>query len=328
MHGVAFVGGEYVPLADAKISVMTHAFNYGTGTFEGIRGYWNAAEEQLYVFRARDHFERLHNSARILAIDLPYSVDELVAILLEVLRRSGFRSDVYVRPLAYKSGLGIGVSMTGVPESFVMYAQPMGNYIDVDAGISCCVSSWRRNGDNAMPPRAKITGSYLNSALAKHEALVDGYDEAIMLTEAGNVCEGSAENIFLIKNRTLVTPPVSDGVLEGITRATLMEIAQAGLGVPTVERTVQRTELYTADEVFLCGTGAQLSPVTSIDRRPVGSGEIGPLTRALQHAYFDVVRGNNRAYAAWLQPVYEQAASADAAPTLPADARAGARRAS
>ncbi len=326
MQGVAFVGGEYVPLADAKISVMTHAFNYGTGTFEGIRGYWNAAEEQLYVFRARDHFERLHNSARILAIELPYGVDDLVTILLEVLRRSGFRSDVYVRPLAYKAGLGIGVSMTGVPSSFVMYAQPMGNYIDVDAGISCCVSSWRRNGDNAMPPRAKITGSYLNSALAKHEALVDGYDEAILLTEAGNVCEGSAENIFLIKNRTLLTPPVSDGVLEGITRATLMEIAQAGLGVPTLERTIQRTELYSADEVFLCGTGAQISPVTSIDRRPVGAGEIGPLTRALQHAYFDVVRGNNRAYAAWLQPVYERATT-DAAPRLPdADAATAARR--
>jgi branched-chain amino acid aminotransferase len=222
---------------------------------------------------------------------------------------------VYVRPVAYKSGLGIGVSMAGVPDSFVMYAQPMGKYIETESGLRCCVSSWRRNGDNATPPRAKVTGGYANCALAKHEAIVNGYDEAIMLTEAGYVCEGSAENIFVIKNRTLITPPVSDGVLEGITRATLMEIAHAELGVPSQERTVQRTELYTADEVLLCGTGAQVAPVVEIDRRPVGSGDIGPLTRALQDAYFDVARGVNRAYAAWLQPVYEKTAPVDGSGT-------------
>jgi len=202
MQGVAFLGGEYVPLADAKISIMTHAFNYGTGTFEGIRGYWSAAEEQLYVFRMREHFERLHNSARILAISLPYSVDELETITLEILRRSGFRGDTYIRPIAYKSGLGIGVSMTGVSDDFMMYCQPMGNYIDIDRGIRCCLSSWRRNSDNAIPPRAKVTGAYVNAALAKHEAVVNGYDEAIMLAENGNVSEGSAENLFIIKNRT------------------------------------------------------------------------------------------------------------------------------
>lgn len=309
MQGIAFVGGEYVPLADAKISVMTHAFNYGTGTFEGIRGYWNAAEQQIFLFRVREHFERLHNSARILAIDLPYTADELGAICLEVVRRSGFYTDVYVRPIAYKSGLGIGVSMTGVPDAFLMYCQPMGNYIEIDKGIRCCVSSWRRNGDNAIPPRAKVTGSYINSALAKHEAQVNGYDEAIMLTETGSVCEGSAENIFIVKNRTLITPPVSDGVLEGITRATLMELAQVELGVPSLERTIQRTELYTADEVFLCGTGAQISPVVEIDKRPIGSGVVGPLTQSLQHTYFDAVRGVSRRYAAWLQPVYERTAA-------------------
>jgi len=304
MKGTAFFGGEYVPLAEAKISVMTHAFNYGTGTFEGIRAYWNAAEEQLYVFRMREHFERLHNSARILAIDLPHSVDELNEIGLHILRRSGFQQDVYIRPIAYKSGLGIGVSMTGVDDDFLMYCQPMGNYIDVDNGIRCCVSSWRRTSDNAIPPRAKVTGSYVNAALAKHEALVNGSDEAIMLAENGSASEGSAENLFIIKGRTLYTPTVSDNVLEGITRATLIEIARTELGVPTVERAVQRTELYTADEVFLCGTGAQVSPVVEIDKRCIGSGKVGPLTLALQRAYFDVVRGVNRAYAAWLQPVY------------------------
>ncbi len=306
MQGVAFLGGEYVPLADAKISIMTHAFNYGTGTFEGIRGYWSAAEEQLYVFRMREHFERLHNSARILAISLPYSVDELETITLEILRRSGFRGDTYIRPIAYKSGLGIGVSMTGVSDDFMMYCQPMGNYIDIDRGIRCCLSSWRRNSDNAIPPRAKVTGAYVNAALAKHEAVVNGYDEAIMLAENGNVSEGSAENLFIIKNRTLITPAVTDSVLEGITRATLIEIARTELGVPTVERTVQRTELYTADEVFLCGTGAQVSPVVEIDKRSIGSGGVGPLTVALQQAYFDVVRGVNRAYSAWLRSVYTQ----------------------
>jgi len=306
MQGVAFMGGEYVPLAEARISVMTHAFNYGTGTFEGLRGYWNAAEEQIYLFRPREHFARLHYSARVLAIALPYSVDELSAICLEVLRRSGFHEDVYVRPIAYKSGLGIGVSMTGVPDSFVMYCQPMGNYIAIDHGIRCCVSSWRRPSDNAIPPRAKVTGSYINSALAKHEALLNGYDEAIMLTEAGHVCEGSAMNIFLVKNRQLITPPVSDGVLEGITRATLMEIAQAELGVPSVERTIQRTELYTADEVFLCGTGAQISPVTSIDHRTVGKGEPGPITQKLSHTYFDAVRGRAPRYRSWVTPVYKR----------------------
>jgi len=306
MQGVAFLGGEYAPLADAKISIMTHAFNYGTGTFEGIRGYWSAAEEQLYVFRMREHFERLHNSARILAISLPYSVDELETITLEILRRSGFRGDTYIRPIAYKSGLGIGVSMTGVSDDFMMYCQPMGNYIDIDRGIRCCLSSWRRNSDNAIPPRAKVTGAYVNAALAKHEAVVNGYDEAIMLAENGNVSEGSAENLFIIKNRTLITPAVTDSVLEGITRATLIEIARTELGVPTVERTVQRTELYTADEVFLCGTGAQVSPVVEIDKRSIGSGGVGPLTVALQQAYFDVVRGVNRAYSAWLRSVYTQ----------------------
>ena len=308
MQGVAFLGGEYIPLADAKISIMTHAFNYGTGTFEGIRGYWSAAKEQLYVFRMREHYERLHNSARILAISLPYSVDELETITLEILRRSGFRGDTYIRPIAYKSGLGIGVSMTGVSDDFMMYCQPMGNYIDIDRGIRCCLSSWRRNSDNAIPPRAKVTGAYVNAALAKHEAVVNGYDEAIMLAENGNVSEGSAENLFIIKNRTLITPAVTDSVLEGITRATLIEVARTELGVPTVERTVQRTELYTADEVFLCGTGAQVSPVVEIDKGSFGSGWVGPLTFALQQAYFDVVRGVNRAYSAWLRPVYTQGA--------------------
>jgi branched-chain amino acid aminotransferase len=220
---------------------------------------------------------------------------------------------VYIRPLAYKSGLGVGVSMTGLPDGLLIYCQPMGNYIDVEQGIRCCVSSWRRASDNAIPPRAKISGAYANAALAKHEALSNGYDEAILLNEVGAVTEGSAENLFIVKHGVLFTPPASDNVLEGITRATLMDLARAELGVSSVERTIQRTELYTADEVFLCGTGAQISPVVEIDRRPMDAGQIGPITRALQGIYFDVVRGVNRAYAGWLQPVYERASAHSAA---------------
>jgi branched-chain amino acid aminotransferase len=306
-QGVAFIDGAYAPLAEAKVSVMTHAFNYGTGVFEGIRAYWSAADEQLFIFRAREHFERMHRSARIMAIDLPHGVDDLCHICAEVIRRSAVRQDVYVRPIAYKCGLGVGVSMTGVADGLLMFCLPMGNYIDVEKGIRCCVSAWRRAGDNAIPPRAKICGAYANAALAKHEALTNGYDEAIMLNEAGNVAEGSAENLFMVKDGVLITPPASDNVLEGITRATLMELAHAELRVPSVERTIQRSELYTADEVFLCGTGAQVSPVAEIDRRPIGAGQIGPITRTLQAAYFDVVRGANPAYASWLQPVYQHA---------------------
>ena len=303
--GVAFLDGEFVPLAGARVNIMTHALNYGTGVFEGIRGYWNAAAEQVFLFRVREHFQRLHESARIMAIALPYDVEELCRIALEVVRRSALRQDLYLRPIAYKSGLGIGVGMTGVPDGFLLFATPMGNYVDTERGLRCCVSSWRRTSDNAIPPRAKITGGYTNAALAKHEAHTNGYDEAIMLAENGVVAEGSAENLFMVRRGALITPPITDNVLEGITRATLMELARDELGIPVVERTVQRTELYTADELLLCGTGAQVTAVVEVDRRPVGSGSVGPVTAALQSRYFDLVRGVSRDHAEWRLAVYE-----------------------
>ena len=309
---IAFLEGQYIPLKDAKISIMTHAFNYGTGTFEGIRGYWSDENHQLYLFRLREHMERIHNSAKVLAIDLKYSVDEIIDITLQVVRRSNFHQDVYVRPLAYKSGLGIGVSMRGVPDDFLLYAQPMGNYIEIENGLHCCISSWRRNGDNAIPPRAKVTGAYVNAALAKHEALSNGFDEAIMLSESGYASEGSAENLFVVNGGKLVSPSVSDSILEGITRGSIMEIAQKQLGISTLERTIQRTELYTADEIFLCGTGAQVSPVTKIDGRPIGSGGVGPITAQLQSMYFDIVKGRNAAFKNWLHPVYEASVTSTA----------------
>jgi branched-chain amino acid aminotransferase len=304
---IAFFHDHYIPVAEANLNVMTHALNYGTGVFEGIRGYWNAAEEQVFLFRAHEHYKRLHDSARIMAIALPYGVEELCRISLEVVRRSAFRQDVYLRPIAYKGGLGIGVGMTEVSSDFLLFAAPMGNYINGEYGVRCCVSSWRRTRDNAIPPRAKVTGGYANAALAKHEAQINGYDEAIMLTEAGAVAEGSAENFFMVRRGALITPPTSDDVLEGITRATLIELARTELDVPVVERTIQRSELYTADELFLCGTGAQILPVTEVDRRPVGAGTVGPVTDILRSRYFDLVRGVSRDHTAWRLAVYEPA---------------------
>jgi branched-chain amino acid aminotransferase len=299
----AFFDGEFVPLRDAKVSVLTHAFNYGTGVFEGIRAYWNAERGQLYGLHLLEHYRRLHRSCRIMKLDLPYSPERLVEITLELLRRSGYREDCYVRPLVYKSSELIGVRLHDLESAFTVFAVPFGTYIDIDRGISCGVSSWRRVDDNAIPARSKITGSYVNAALAKTEAQEAGYDEAIVLTNDGHVSEGSAENLFMVRGGTLITPPVSDNILEGIVRGSIMRIA-GDLGIPLLERSIDRTELYIADELFLCGTGAQLSPVTSVDHRKVGDGTPGPITQRLSRVYFDAVRANSDRYKEWVTPVY------------------------
>lgn len=302
---VCFFQGRFMPFADAKVSVMTHALNYGTGCFEGIRGYWNVAHQQLYLLKMEAHYERLHRSCKTLRIKLPYSVQELCDLTVELVRRNRYREDVYVRPLAFKSKEMIGVRLHDVEDAFCIYTDPMGNYIET-GGIRCGVSSWRRIGDNMIPPAAKVTGLYVNSALAKTEALENGYDEAIMLTETGHVSEGSAENIFLVIGGQLVTPARSENILVGITRQAVIDLARDELGLEVVERQVARSELYTADEVFLCGTGAQVSPVIEIDHRPIGTGTVGPISRRLQELYFDAVRGHNPKYRSWLRPVYEQ----------------------
>lgn len=299
----AFFEGDFVPLRDAKISVMTHAFNYGTAVFEGVRAYWNPEQEQLFGLDLLPHFERIHRSARILQMEVRLSPPELVATVVELLRRNGFREDAYIRPIVYKSSESIGVRLHNLDSELTIFSVPFGKYVDTESGIHAQVSTWRRTDDNAIPARAKITGSYVNGAFAKSEAQLNGFDEAIMLTQDGHVSEGSAENIFLIRDGVLLTPPVTDNVLEGITRAHIFEIAR-DLGVSTEVRTLDRTELYAADEVFLCGTGAQLAPVTEIDRRPIGSGEAGPLTRRLHQIYFDAVRGRIEAYRGWLTPIY------------------------
>ena len=299
-----FHEGEYVRYHDVHIGPMTHALHYGTGCFEGIRAYWNPEREQLFLLQGPAHYERLHRSARALRMELPYAVEELMEITLELLRRNGYRSDSYVRPLLYKSVEQIGVTLHGLEESFLVYTCPLGKYIETEGGIRCMVSTWRRLSDLALPVRAKATGGYLNAALAKSEALENGYDEAIVLNEDGHVSEGSAENLFMLKEGVFVTPPVTDNILEGITRRLLIGMIKDELDLPVVERSIDRTELYGCEELFMCGTGAQVSPVIEVDRREIGDGKVGEFTQELQELYFTAVRGDNPKYADWSIPVY------------------------
>lgn len=301
---VLFMNGEFLPADQGVISVRTHGFAYGTGCFEGIRGYWNEQDEQVYLFRLREHYQRFLNSCKVLHITLPYTIEQLIDISIELVQRNNFRQDVYLRPVAYKADQIIGVRLDNLKDHFIITAEPMGNYIDI-GGLHCGVSSWRRIDDNAIPARAKITGSYINSALAKTEAIQSGFDEAIMLNQDGHVSEGSAENIFLVINGELVTPAVTENILQGITRDTIIELARRELGRITRERQIDRTELYTASEIFLCGTGAQIAPVVKVDHRLIGDGKIGPISSTLQSLYFDVVRGRRPEYRQqWCTPVY------------------------
>ena len=306
MTSVAFFRGRFVPIDEAKISVRTHALNYGTACFGGIRAYWNDEEEQLYVFRIQDHYARFLRSTRILLMNLPYSVDDLARITVELLQREGFREDTYMRPLAYKADEIIGVRLHNLKDEFTVFAQPFGRYMEKEEGANVCVSSWRRVDDNAIPARGKLAGSYVNSAFAKTEAQLNGFDEAIVLGNDGHVSEGSAENLFMVKGGQLVTPPVTDNILEGITRATVIELATRELGLPVVERSIDRSELYAADEIFFCGTGVQIAAIVSVDRRAVGSGKLGPFVSSLRELFFNVVRGRVPRYRSWCTPVYPQ----------------------
>jgi branched-chain amino acid aminotransferase len=304
MPPYAFFKDKYLPLDEAKISVMTHAFHYGTACFEGIRGNWNAEAEQLYIFRCRDHYMRLLNSCKILKITLPYSLDQLCDATVEVVRRSGYREDIYIRPLAYKSSEAFGVRLHDLEDDFLIIVTTFGPYLDTSKGIRCATSSWRRIGDNMIPARAKICGLYVNNAFAKTEAVENGYAEAIMLTSNDYVSEGSGENIFLVVDNQLVTPPPTDAILIGITRQTAIDLARDELGIETVERHIDRSELYTADECFMTGTAAHVTPVVDIDNRKIGDGGIGPVTKQLQDLYFAIEFGRNKKYLGWCTPVY------------------------
>ena len=296
--------GDFVPLGEARVGVMTHAFMYGTACFEGLRAYWNADQGQLYLLKGLAHYRRLRDSARVLFMDLPRSPEALVDLTVELLRRNELREDAYIRPSVYKSSEAIGVRLHDLTHDFLIVCLPFGDYIDTTNGISTMTTSWRRNADTAIPARSKITGGYINSAFAKTDANLNGHDEAIVLTADGHASEGSAENLFMVRGGALVTPPTTDDILEGITRAAIIQVARLELGLETVERSIDRSELYVAEEVFLCGTGAQVSPVTRIDHRPVGEGGIGPVTGRIKEVYFDAVRGRLPAYADWLTAVY------------------------
>ncbi len=296
--------GEFVPLREAKVGVMTHAFMYGTAVFEGIRAYWNAEQGQLYLLKGLEHYRRLRASARVMLMDLPRRPEGLVELTVELLRRNELREDTYVRPSVYKSSEAIGVRLHDLAHEFMIICLPFGDYIDTTKGISTMTTSWRRTPDTAIPARSKIVGSYVNSAFSKSDANLNGHDEAIVLTADGHVSEGSAENLFMVRDGLLVTPPVTDDILEGVTRAGIMDLASRELGLETVVRSIDRSELYVAEEIFLCGTGAQVSPVTRVDHRPIGEGQPGPITSRIKDLYFDAVRGRLPAYADWVTPVY------------------------
>jgi branched-chain amino acid aminotransferase len=300
----AFFEGKIVPYGQAKVGVMNHTLNYGTGVFGGIRGYWNEEQEQLFVFRPLDHFKRLLNSAKIMCSQVEYDENELRDVALELLRREELREDCYLRPLIYKSDELIGVRLHDLSDDVAMFAVPFTRYVERDEGAHVTFSSWRRIDDNMIPARGKITGAYVNSALIKTDAVRAGFDEALVLTQEGHVSEGSAENIFLLRNNRLITPPVSDNILEGITRRTVMTLAEQELGLEVEERSVDRTEVFLADELFMTGTAAQITAIVRVDHRAIGDGVMGPATAELRRLYSDVVRGRIKQYLHWTTPVY------------------------
>ena len=300
----AFFGGKIVPIGEAKVSVMTQSFNYGTSVFGGMRAYWNDDEHQLFIFRAADHFERFRQSAGLIRINVPYSERELTDILIELLRIEDYHENVYIRPLAYKAGETTGVQLNEVADGLTIFAQPGSGYVKDVKGLKVGFSAWRRVEDNAIPARGKISGAYANSALIKTDASLAGYDDALVLNEDGHVAEASTANVFIVRKGVAITPSINSNTLEGITRRSLIELLGSELGVEVVERPIDRTECYLAEEIFLCGTGAQVTPVTELDHRTVGTGEMGAMTNRLRELFFQVVTGKAPRYRDWLTPVY------------------------
>ena len=301
---LAFFRGKVVPLAEARVSVMTHALHYGTAVFEGIRGNWNESQSNMFVFRMREHYLRFLQGCSIMMLDMPYSVDDLCEITVDLIQRCGYAQDLYIRPLAYKSEeLVANLRLQDLGSDFTLIVVPFGSYIDTEGAIRCCTSSWRRMDDTIIPTRVKIAGHYVNSILAKTEATLAGFDEAIMLTPGGDVSEGTGENLFLVSDGVIHTPPVSDNNLVGITRDSAMRLTREELGLEIVERTIRRSELYLADEVFLTGTAAHITPVGSLDNRPIGDGSVGAITRKLSDLYMALIRGDNPKYGHWCTAV-------------------------
>jgi len=307
LPGYAYFKGKIVPYADAKVGVLTHALNYGTAVFGGLRGYWNNEQEQLYLFRPQDHFRRFLDSGKLINIELDETPASLTDLATELVRKEGYRCDIYVRPLAYKSDEVIGVRLHNLADDLSIVSFPFDKYVTNDTNAHVTVSSWRRVDDNAIPARGKISGAYANSALIKTDAVMSGFDEALVLNQDGHVSEGSAMNIFMIRNGVVVTPPVTDNILEGITRRTAIELAQKELGLSVVERPIDRTEVYLCEEFFMTGTAAQITAVTRVDYRWIGSGKMGPVTDQLRKMFQEIVRGRFPKYRHWIEPVYIKA---------------------
>jgi branched-chain amino acid aminotransferase len=301
-----FFDGKIVPYHEAKVGVMTHGLNYGTGIFGGLRGYWNETEKQMFVFRPLDHYTRFLDSGKLLRMELPYTKESLTESTLELIRKQNFRENVYVRPLAFYGDEIIGVRLHNLTPRMAIAVVPFGRYVEQEEGAHVTISSWWRIEDNMIPARGKITGAYVNSALAKTDAQLSGFDEAIVLSQSGHVSEGSAENLFMFKNGTFVTPPVTDNILEGIVRRTFIQLIQDELGMTVVERSIDRTELFLAEELFFVGTGVQMVAITKIDHRQIADGKMGPQTIKLRNLYFDVVHGRVAKYRNWCMPVYKK----------------------
>lgn len=299
---IVYFRGEYVPLREARVGILTHALHYGTGVFEGIRGHWNDAERQLFLMRPLEHFERWKQNCGLLRIDMPESAEQLCEITVELARRNSFHTDIYVRPLAYKSAERFGVR-TDDEDAFTLLALPFGAYLP-DKGLHAGVSAWRRIDDNAIPARGKICGAYVNSVLATDDARRAGFDEALLLNESGHVAEGATCNLFMVRKDWLITPSVTENILEGITRNSVMELARQQLGLAVVERPIDRSELYLCDELFLTGTAVGIAPVVRVDHRPVGDGKIGAIATEIRRLYFDAVRGDSPPYRKWLVPIF------------------------
>jgi branched-chain amino acid aminotransferase len=300
----AYFQGQIVPYSEAKVGVLTHAFNYGTAVFGGIRAYWNDAEQQLFIFRPQDHYQRLLNSARLLHMTVPHTPESLTQLTVELLRMEAYRRNIYIRPLVYKADEVIGVKLHGLRDELTIIAIPFDKYMRDDTDVQVTISNWRRVDDNAIPARGKISGAYVNSALAKTDAQLAGFDEALVLTQEGHLSEGSAMNVFLVRDGVLLTPPVTENVLEGITRRTAIELARQELGIEVVERLVDRTEVYLASEVFFTGTAAQVAAVTYVDHRPVGDGKMGPITTQIRGLFTNAVLGKLPKYRLWNVGVY------------------------
>lgn len=291
-----FFNGKFVPENEAHISVKTHALQYGTGVFEGIRAYYNELKKAHVVFRMDDHYRRMEQSCKILYTKLPHTVKQLHDITVELLQKNFTPEDIYIRPFMYKSTPIVNsFNLQSLDTGFTIYTVPMGRYLPANKGIHAHISSWHRIDDNAIPPRAKISGSYVNTALAKTESDLLGFDEALLLDSNGHVVEGSAENLFIVKDNLVITPSVSDNILVGVTRDTILKLCK-DLKIPVTERSIARTEIYTADEIFLVGTGAEISAVVSVDHRSIGSGSIGTVTNSLKELYFKLVHGELGGY--------------------------------